>query len=72
MAYIEENLKVRSKPREDFDDEDNLNARHSSSCGSTRGCNLISSQLTLIDSTWLKNIEETEKEIKASRCRRTS
>ena len=23
MAYIEENLKVRSKPREDSDDEDN-------------------------------------------------
>jgi hypothetical protein len=102
MAYIEENIKVRSKPREDSDDEDN-------SCGSTRGflqhrwpfgreahwqlgtykllqlmsvvspnahwnawsrlggwnvwftCNLISSQLTWLDSTRLKNIEETKK-----------
>jgi hypothetical protein len=35
MAYIEENLKVRSKPHEDSDDEDT--ARHSNSCGSTRG-----------------------------------
>ena len=34
-------------------------------------CNLISSQLTLLDSTRLKNIEETE-EGKANRDRRTS
>ena len=99
MAYIEENLKVRSKPREDSDDEDNAHVDPQEAlyniadrwkvekqkpttdvgsvtnsltmltaipevdlgmeCGFT--CNLISSPLTLHDSTRLKNIEETEK-----------
>ena len=103
MAYIEENLKVRSKPREDSDDEDSAHVDPQEAlyniadrwkvekqkpttdvgsvtnsltmltaipevdlgmeCGFT--CNLISSPLTLHDSTRLKNIE-------ASCCRRTS